>query len=72
VPASFPGSPCSASIRTGVGTKGGHSPSAFNAERRAAARRERCARRLTPPESSTSTDQPAARSARRLSRRAIA
>ena len=53
--ASLRASPRSASISTGVGTRGGHRPSSRRATSRAAAAVVRSARRDTPPESRTST-----------------
>ena len=53
--ASRPGSPRKASIRTGVGTIGGQSPSSCKADMSAAAARVRSLRRDTPPESRTNT-----------------
>ena len=53
--ASRPACPCKHSIKTADGTTGGHRPSCRNARMRARDDCERLAKRLTPPESKTST-----------------
>src|SRR5262249_19813919 len=54
VAASLPGCPVRHSTSTAEGTNAGHNPSRRSAASNATAARERCARKLTPPESSTS------------------
>ncbi len=68
VGASLAGSPCKHSMSTGDGTTGGQSPFRRNSSIKATARLVRAARKETAPESRTSANQLAIRSARPTSR----